>query len=106
MEFVRKMDRELQLTPEQRQKIEAIIMGSQQRMKTIWDAVEPQVRDEYRGSRHEIFEVLNPEQREKMKSWRRNGSRTNWSNWTNHSKGLAPETNLPAMKVQNPPAQQ
>ena len=93
MEFVRKMDRELQLTPDQRQKIEAIVMASQQRMKTIWDAVEPQVSEEYRTSRHEIFEVLNPDQREKMKSWRHNGSHTNWNNRTDRSKASPADTN-------------
>jgi hypothetical protein len=61
-------------------------MASQQRMKTIWDGIEPQVHEEYRSSRHDIFEILNPEQREKMKSWRHNGSHTNWSNWTNPSR--------------------
>jgi Spy/CpxP family protein refolding chaperone len=79
MEYVNKLDRELHLTPEQRQKVETIIAASQQRMKTIWDGVEPQVKEEYRCSRRDISEVLTPEQREKMRAWRKNNWRTNWT---------------------------
>ena len=72
MEYVKKLDRELQLTPEQHQKVEAIIAASQERMKKVWDGVEPQVKEEYRCSRRDIFEILMPEQKEKMKQrWRR-----------------------------------
>ena len=81
MEYVKKLDRELQLTPEQHQKVEAIIAASQERMKKVWDGVEPQVKEEYRCSRRDIFEILTPEQKEKMKQrWRRNGTRNNGMN--------------------------
>jgi Spy/CpxP family protein refolding chaperone len=41
-------------------------------MKKAWEGVEPQVKEEYRCSRRDIFEILTPEQKEKMKQrWRR-----------------------------------
>jgi Spy/CpxP family protein refolding chaperone len=98
MEYVKKLDRELQLTPEQRQKVEAIIAASQERMKKIWEVVEPQVKEEYGCSRRDISEILTPEQREKMKQrWHRNGSRNN-GNGTNTSVGVSVSTNAPTTR--------
>ncbi|HEX7859151.1 MAG TPA: hypothetical protein VF773_02360 [Verrucomicrobiae bacterium] len=70
-EYIAKLDRELQLTAEQRTKVEEILAASQKRMKEIWEPMEPQVKEEYRRSRREISEVLTPEQQAKMKSWRK-----------------------------------
>jgi Spy/CpxP family protein refolding chaperone len=70
-EYIAKLDRELQLTPEQRGKIEMILAASQKRMKGIWEPMEPQVKEEYRRTRREISEILTPEQQEKMKQWRK-----------------------------------
>lgn len=70
-EYIAKLDRELQLTPEQRAKVEAILAESQKRMKEIWDPMEPQVKEEYRRTRREISDILTPEQQEKMKQWRK-----------------------------------
>jgi Spy/CpxP family protein refolding chaperone len=82
MEYVDKLAREVQLTPEQRQKVEGIIAASQERMKIIWDGVAPRVKEEYHCSRREISEILTPEQRDKMKRWHRErfGSKTNGTN--------------------------
>lgn len=70
-EYIAKLDRELQLTPEQRAKVEDILAESQKRMKEIWDPMEPQVKEEYRRTRREISDILTPEQQEKMKQWRK-----------------------------------
>ena len=70
-EYIAKLDRELQLTPEQRGKVEEILAESQKRMKEIWEPMEPQVKEEYRRTRREIAEILTPEQQEKMKQWRK-----------------------------------
>ena len=70
-EYLAKLDRELQLTPEQRQKVAAILAASQTRMKELWEPVEPRVKEEYRRTRREISEVLTPEQQAKMKQWRK-----------------------------------
>jgi Spy/CpxP family protein refolding chaperone len=68
-EYLAKLDRELQLTPDQRVQVAAILSESQTRMKELWEPVEPQVKEEYRRTRREIFEVLTPEQQAKMKQW-------------------------------------
>lgn len=70
-EYISKLDRELELSDEQQVKIEEILAASQKRMKQIWEPFEPQVKDEYRRTRREIFEVLTPEQQAEMKSWRK-----------------------------------
>jgi len=66
-EYLVKLDRELELTPDQHKQVEGILAASQQRMKHLWEPVEPQIKDEYRRTRKEIADVLNPDQREKMK---------------------------------------
>jgi Spy/CpxP family protein refolding chaperone len=70
-EYLAKLDRELQLTPDQRVQVAAILSESQTRMKELWEPVEPQVKEEYRRTRREISEVLTPEQQAKMKQWRK-----------------------------------
>ena len=70
-EYVEKLNRELHLTAEQRAQAEQILVESQERMKTIWDPIAGEVKDEYRRTRKEIWEILNPEQQAKMKTWRK-----------------------------------
>ena len=68
-DYVSKLERELQLTPEQKQRIEAILVASQDRMKQFWR------KEEFQRTREEISEVLTPEQREKKKQLRRERER-------------------------------
>ena len=70
-EYVDKLDRELHLTMDQRAQVEEILVQSQDRMKTIWDPIAGEVKDEYRRTRKEIWEILTPEQQAKMKTWRK-----------------------------------
>ena len=70
-EYISRLDRELQLSPEQRAKAESILAESQKRMKEIWEPMEPQVKEEYRRTRREISEILSPDQQAKMKQWRK-----------------------------------
>lgn len=70
-EYIARLDRELQLTAEQRTQVETILKDSQKRMKEIWEPMEPQVKEEYRRTRREIFEILTPEQQARMKQWRK-----------------------------------
>lgn len=70
LDYLTRLDREVQLTPEQRQKVEAILAESQKRMKELWQQIEPQTRQEYQRTRKDISELLTPEQREKMKRMR------------------------------------
>ena len=70
-EYVDKLNRELHLTMEQRAQVEQILVQSQDRMKTIWDPIAGEVKDEYRRTRKEIWEILTEEQQAKMKTWRK-----------------------------------
>lgn len=69
--YLQRLDKEVQLTPEQRAKIEKILADGQERMKKLWEPVAPKAKDEYKRTRQEISEILTPEQREKMKNMRR-----------------------------------
>src|ERR1051325_8993634 len=92
MEYLGKLDRELQLTPEQHKQAEAIITASQERMKKLWEPIDPQFKEEYRRSRREISEILNDDQREKMKRWHHDRFRD--SGKTNSTNALVLQTNL------------
>jgi hypothetical protein len=72
-DYLSRLDRELQLTPEQRTRIETILSGSQERMKKLWRSIEPHTKEEYQRTRKEISEILTPEQREKKKQMRQHG---------------------------------
>ena len=64
-ELARKMEKQLELSADQRGRIEAIVRDSQSRMRGIWDEVAPRAREEFRRTRQQIREVLTPEQRKR-----------------------------------------
>lgn len=64
-EFLRRIDRELNLTAEQREKIESIMKASQDRTKAIRDKIAPELKDEIKKLREEIRAELTPEQQKK-----------------------------------------
>ncbi len=63
LEFLRRMQRELGLTPEQRQRVEAIISQGQERTRKLMEPIAPQLREELQKAKQEFCEVLTPEQR-------------------------------------------
>ena len=65
-ELSRRMEKELALTPDQRQRVETIIHDSQERMKAVWDQVGPKVREEFREMRQKIRGELTDPQRKKF----------------------------------------
>lgn len=65
-EFLRKLDRQLDLTPEQHDQIAKIMKVSQDRTAPLWEKIAPQMSDELKRVRAEIRQVLTPEQR---KTW-------------------------------------
>lgn len=62
----KRMEKHLDLTPEQRDRVESIVRDTQKRMKSILDEVAPGTRDEFRQMRQRIREELTPEQRKKF----------------------------------------
>jgi hypothetical protein len=64
--FIHQVDRELGLSPEQRQRIEAILRDSQRRTKEISDRIAPEIRDEVKEARTRIHRELNPAQQQRF----------------------------------------
>ncbi|MHB8519363.1 MAG: Spy/CpxP family protein refolding chaperone [Limisphaerales bacterium] len=64
--FLRRMERELDLAPAQREHIQQIMDASQERMKKLWEPVAPGARDEFHRLREQIRAELTPPQRAKF----------------------------------------
>jgi hypothetical protein len=65
-ELLRRMDRELELTPEQHAHIETIIATSEERTRYLWKPILPQMNKEMQLVRGEIRDQLNPDQQKKF----------------------------------------
>jgi Spy/CpxP family protein refolding chaperone len=66
VEFLRRAERELDLTPDQRERIDKIIAASQERTKKIMEPVTPLMREEIKRTKEEFREALTPEQRQRF----------------------------------------
>jgi len=62
MDFLQNLDREIQLTEEQRERIEKIIKEGQDRNRQVWNRVLPEMRREMQSTKERIRAVLRPEQ--------------------------------------------
>ena len=62
LELLRRMERELDLTPDQRQRIDKILEESQDRSRALMEPVTPQLREEVKRAKAEFREVLTPGQ--------------------------------------------
>jgi hypothetical protein len=65
-DFVLKVHRELQLTPEQREKIEKVVREGQERTKDFWEKNQPELRRMVQETREKIRQELSPDQRTKF----------------------------------------
>jgi Spy/CpxP family protein refolding chaperone len=66
LEFLRRMEKQLDLTPSQRDDIAKIMKDSQERSRLLWDKIGPQMREELRKVRGEIRQVLTIDQQKRM----------------------------------------
>lgn len=66
-ELLRRIDRELDLTPEQREHIQKMIAESQERTKDLWKPIAGPMNKEKQRLLEEIRKELTPEQRQKFK---------------------------------------
>jgi Spy/CpxP family protein refolding chaperone len=66
IDFLRRMERELDLAPEQREPIDKILKEGQERTKKIMETVEPRRREEFKRTIEEFRAVLTPEQRKRF----------------------------------------
>jgi Spy/CpxP family protein refolding chaperone len=60
------LDKQLDLSAEQRDQIGKIMKASQERTRPLWDKIAPQLTGEIKTVREEIREVLTPEQWKKF----------------------------------------
>ena len=65
-----RLDRELDLTPQQHTQVQAILELHAKRVQSVFDAVHPQIRREIELGNDEIRHVLTPEQRAKYEKLR------------------------------------
>jgi Spy/CpxP family protein refolding chaperone len=62
----RVLDKQLDLSAEQRDQIGRIMKSSQERTRPLWEKIAPQMADEIKNVRGEIRDVLTPEQWKKF----------------------------------------
>ena len=63
LEFLRRMQRDLDLTPEQRERIDKILKESQEHTRKIMEPVSPALREEFQRTKEEFRQVLTADQR-------------------------------------------
>ncbi|MBI1842415.1 MAG: hypothetical protein HYR88_16380 [Verrucomicrobia bacterium] len=80
VEALRRFTQNLDLAPEQRERIESHIQESQERTRLLWDLVGPEVQDEFKRLRAQVVSELKPDQRKKFeelsKKYRRERSKS------------------------------
>lgn len=63
VEFLRRAERELNLTVDQRDQVDRIIRESQERTKKVMEPISPKIREEMQQTKDQFLAVLTPEQR-------------------------------------------
>lgn len=64
--LMKRLDRRLDLTPQQEAAVTAILARGRQRIRAVWSGVAPQVQREIERTNAEIDAVLTPQQRTKF----------------------------------------
>jgi hypothetical protein len=94
MEFLIRANRELELTPEQRERIERILREGQEKTRKLWEGVAPEMRKELQLVRERIKVELTSEQRKRFEELLRR-PRPGPGALTNESLRLPRRDNLP-----------
>lgn len=63
VELMGRVQKDLDLSPEQHARIEKIIEDSQERIRDLWDQVAPDIHDEYDDVQKKVCQELSPEQK-------------------------------------------
>jgi hypothetical protein len=66
LELLRRVERELDLQPEQREHVAKILSASQERTRKLMDPVTPLVREEVQRTKDEFRAVLTPDQQKRF----------------------------------------
>lgn len=75
LESLRRIQRDLDLSPEQQARIEGYVRDSQERFRKLWEPVAPQARMEFDTMREQIRAELTPAQLEKFEKMLRDRGR-------------------------------
>lgn len=87
-EFIQVLERQLRLTPEQRERIDKIMAEGQERVRELRSRIDPELRKELQQTREQIRAVLTPEQREQFEQMmKRSPRRTDRGDATNPPDG-------------------
>lgn len=65
-EFIQGLERQLRLTPDQRERVDKIMVEGQERVRELRSRIDPELRKELQQTREQIRAVLTPEQREQF----------------------------------------
>jgi Spy/CpxP family protein refolding chaperone len=100
LEFLRRAQRELALTPEQRERIDKVIRDGQERTKALMMPVSAQVHEELQKTRQEFREILTPEQQARFEELLKQEKHSHESRRGNASRENSGEasTNQPGSK--------
>jgi Spy/CpxP family protein refolding chaperone len=66
VELMGRVQKDLDLTPEQHARIDKIITDSQERIRDLWDQVAPDIHDEYEDVKQKVCGALTPDQRKRF----------------------------------------
>jgi hypothetical protein len=66
IEFLRRVERDLDLMPGQQESVDKILKEGQERMKKLMDTIEPRRREEFKKTMEEFRAVLTPEQQKRL----------------------------------------
>jgi len=76
-EFIQVLERHLQLTPEQRERIGKIMAEGQERVRALRLQIDPELRKETQQTREQIRAVLTPDQRDQFEQMMKRPPRRN-----------------------------
>jgi hypothetical protein len=62
LEYLRRLEHQLKLNPGQKERAEAILRESQERMAALWERIAPDAQQEFHGTREKIRALLDAEQ--------------------------------------------
>jgi Spy/CpxP family protein refolding chaperone len=68
LDLLRRMERDLDLKPDQRERVDKILKAGQERTKEIMEPIEPDLREVVQQAREEFLAVLTPEQRARFEA--------------------------------------
>jgi Spy/CpxP family protein refolding chaperone len=66
LELMGRVQKDLDLTPDQRARIEKVIGDGQERIRDLWDQVAPDIHDEYEDVKKKFCDVLTPDQKKRF----------------------------------------